>query len=163
MTTAIVSLLAKQSTSRLREMQAEVRAQLRSLEYEAELIANALAEKGQPPGSETNGAQPRVVSPRGKVRETFREIMDTKPDHVWLPAEIRTELAARGIQSTGAAIRVMLRRMAEADEVTRGPGGNGWKLASTNGSHQEPLVEATSWRSGGMAGDSPPAPTDGLG
>ncbi len=70
----------------------------------------------------------------------------------------------QGIESSSSAIRVMLRRMAEDEEVERGAQGVGWKLTSSESPHRQEPSEATSWNTpGGMDGDSSPTPVDGPG
>jgi hypothetical protein len=102
--------------------------------------------------------------PRSAKRAIFREILSTRPDHPWMPSEVRTALAMQGIESSSSAIRVMLRRMAEDEEVERGADGSGWKLASSNGAHRQGSSEVTSWNTpGGMGGHASPTPIDGSG
>ncbi len=132
----IVALLAKQSASRLRDMRTEVRDQIESLRFQAELIDRALADK-IPPGERQRVAKPSTDNGRGSRRAIFREILGTRPDHAWKPAEIGAALTERNIQASSAAVRVMLRRMAADREVTHGADGAGWKLVSANGSPGE--------------------------
>jgi hypothetical protein len=130
-------------------MQAEVREQLTSLQAEDELITRALVEKGYAyeanrtggPYLERDARPKRLRSPK---RAIFREILSTRPDHPWMPAEIRMALAMREIEANSAAIRALLRRMAEDGEVRRGDNGTGWRLTPANGSRRESLAEATS-------------------
>jgi hypothetical protein len=148
----VVSLLAKQPTSSLRAMQDEARQHIESLRLQYELLTRAIEARQASGSSDTQAAGGRV--PRGTKRAIFREILGTRPEHPWMPAEVRTALAMQGIESSSASIRVMLRRMVEDGEVERGNDGNGWKLASSNdadsqGSPEEP----TSWSvPGGMGG-----------
>jgi hypothetical protein len=137
-TLSVVTLLAKQSPSRLLAMQAEAREKKASLQAEEELITRALAEQGQSTGPVSNKSKlPSDSHSNREKREIFREILSTRPDHAWMPAEMRLELSKRKIESTNDAIRALLRRMAKDGEVIRGDDGTGWRLASTNGSHQE--------------------------
>jgi hypothetical protein len=70
----------------------------------------------------------------------------------------------QGIESSSSSIRVMLRRMAEDEEVERGAQGVGWKLASSDSSHRQEPSEVTSWNTpGGMDGDASPTPVYGSG
>lgn len=152
----VLELLAKQSATSLRAMQDEIRLQIESLRVQYELLTRAVAAK-QPSAT---GAQ----VPRGAKRAIFREILSTRPDHPWMPSEVRTALAMQGIESSSSAIRVMLRRMAEDEEVERGAQGVGWKLTSSESPHRQEPSEATSWNTpGGMDGDSSPTPVDGPG
>ena len=151
----VVALLAKQSKNRLQAMQRQVREQIESLQAQDEMIAQALAEKGEPRHNGHNG----TTKPQGQAnnkRDIFKRIIASRPDHAWLPAEVRAALVAEGIESNSPAIRVMLRRMGEAGDIARGPDGNGWKLASANGSTQEPLTEATSVGPGDVGGGEAP-------
>jgi hypothetical protein len=153
----VVALLAKQSKNRLQTMQRQVRDQIESLQAQDEMIAQALAEKGQP-GTDAQNGTPKAQGRPSNKRDVFKKIIASRPDHAWLPAEMRDALAAEGIESNSPAIRVMLRRMGEAGEIERGPDGTGWKLklASANGSTQESLTEATSVGPGDVGGGEAP-------
>lgn len=143
----VVELLAKQSVARLREMDAQIEAQIADLSVQGTWVKRALAEKGQevPPATTTNGVEPeRVKRRRGSKRDAIIELMQTDPGRVWLPSQVRAGLLERNIDSTVEAIRVALRRMGDDHELERGDDGNGWKLASTNGAVQQPLEEAPS-------------------
>ena len=139
-TDPVVALLAKQSKSRLRQMQREIEDQLDGLKIQGELVARALAEKGEP-ARNGSGSKPGTGGSGNNKREMFLDIIGSRPDHLWRPADMRAALKERGVESESAAIRVMLRRMGEAGLIERGPGNEGWRLASKNGSVQEPLQE----------------------
>jgi hypothetical protein len=123
----VITLLAKQSAASLKTMQDEVRQQIESLRFQYELLSRAIKAKRT-----DDVAAGGTSVPRGARRAIFREILGTRPDHPWLPSEVRTALAMRGIESTSAAIRVMLRRMVEDGEVERGEDGTGWKIVASN-------------------------------
>lgn len=151
----VVALLTRQSASRLREMSAEIHGQLESLRFQYELVNRALAEKRRfTESARTGDVPPNSTQARHTKRAIFHEILSSKPDYPWTPSEILASLEAREIESNGAAVRVMLRRMAKDGEVERGPGGYGWMLASANGSRQESLTEATSSGPEGMDGEA---------
>src|SRR4051794_23549094 len=108
-TDPVVAFLAKQSRNRLREMQGEIREQIASLKSQDEMVARALAEKGELANAPNEAASPKPAAP-GNKRALYLDIMATRPDHAWLPAEIRERLASLGMESNSPAIRVMLRR-----------------------------------------------------
>jgi hypothetical protein len=126
----VIALLAKQSAASLKTMQDEVRQQIESLRFQYELLGRAIEAK-QTTAADGVATGGKSV-PRGARRGIFREVLGTRPDHPWLPSEVRTALAMQGIESTSAAIRVMLRRMVEDGEVERGEDGGGWKLVAPN-------------------------------
>jgi hypothetical protein len=137
-TSSVVAVLAKQPPSRLLAMQAEARERKASIQAEEDLITRALAEQSQSVAPvSTKSKLPSDSHSNREKREIFREILSTRPDHAWMPAEMRLELSKRKIESTNVAIRALLRRMARDGEVIRGEDGTGWRLASTTGSHQE--------------------------
>lgn len=119
----------------------EIEQHIESLRVQRDLIEVALRDKAptMPNGGASDPAASarKSQSPRPQGRRgTVREILHTRPDHEWLPAEVRTELLQRGAEATSAAVRVMLRRMGEDGEIVRME--HGWKLASQNGSEGEP-------------------------
>jgi hypothetical protein len=166
MSSAVIDLLAQQSAARLRAMQDSVRDEIERLRVEQQQIGEALAQKGGQKGqkapkakperkqAERNGSMPpqRLDSgPPGEKREVFREILSSQSRRSQTVAEILAALERRQIESNPAAVRAMLRRMYKAGEVKRVDHKH-WKLASTNGSHQESFMEATSSGPGGMGG-----------
>lgn len=138
----VVSVLAKQSASRLKEMRDDAVKQREDLRIQIEWLDRALVEKGHSPAPSASANGTRPGRRRGNKREAIKAVLGTE-HRVWTPNEIREGLAAQGIDMTVEAVRVALRRMS-SDEVERGPDGVGWKLPSVNGSTQEPLTEVPS-------------------
>ena len=145
----MVDLLAKQSAARLREMEAQLRSQMDDLRVQAEWVARALVVKGQttadaPPStghkpvpSPSGGVNAVVRRRRSNKRGAIRALMETRPDHTWLPSEVRDGLATQGIETTADSLRVAMRRMAEEGLLERSETGHGWRLAgddTSNGS-----------------------------
>lgn len=130
----VVALLAKQSVTRLREMESEIRHQIDSLRFQHDLVHRALQGKAQPSVVEPVRPSRSEAQPQRGKRANFREVLNTRPEHEWLPAEVRAELIERGVEVSSAAVRVMLRRMGENHEVVRTE--RGWKLSSRNGSEE---------------------------
>jgi hypothetical protein len=139
MSSAVINLLAQQSTARLRETQAEVREQIESLRRDDDLIAQALAQKAQKTQKakperrhpEQNGSAPsqRLDSGApGERREVYREILSTQSGRPQTVAEIVAAVSARQIESNPPAVRAMLRRMMDDGEVERVDHKH-WKLA----------------------------------
>lgn len=143
----VVELLTKQSRARLREMDTQITAQIEDLRVQSAWIKRALAEKGE--GDDTTGGVPAVAAKRrrGQTREAIMSVIVADPERVWLPNEVRKGLLERGIDMKVEALRVALRRMGDDNELVRGPDGNGWKLASTNGAVQSSLDEASTLES----------------
>ena len=133
----LVTLLAKQSAKSLREMDEAIGGQLDDLHTQRVWVRRALAEKGieiaadaapanaEPVGN-SNGARPGRK--RGDKRQAIIDVMRTDPARVWLPSETRDALAARGVETTAASVRVAMRRMGDDDELVRPTDGNGWLL-----------------------------------
>ncbi len=159
-TELILELLTKQSGTRLRQMRTQADAEIQRLQFEINYIDRALAEKSGASASQSKqNAEPASASDSGGRRESKRgpikEIAQSEPAKVWRPAEIRQCLALRGIEITNAAARVTMRRMLDEGTFQRGPDGEGFQLASRNGSHlgdraepqetvfTEPLLTAT--------------------
>jgi hypothetical protein len=163
----VVDLLAKQSTAKLRTMQGDIQQQINDLMLQAQWIKRAIEEKG---GTRTTAdvpadAESRLTAPIRRNTGTnaaIRQVIEGgDPERVWLPGEVVREVKARGITSSAAAIRVALRRMGEGGLLARGPNGEGWKLASVNGSSaSEPSTGAPSVGLGGMDGATSWPPND---
>lgn len=133
----VTALLTKQSVARLRDMEREIASQLSDLQTQQVWVQRALAEKGaspasasstDTPGTSSNGNRPKRK--RSNKRQAITQVLLTDPARVWLPSEVRDALAAQGIDSTAAAVRVTLRRMGDDGELERPPDGNGWTLAN---------------------------------
>lgn len=137
-------------------MARSIDAQLADLQVEKEWIWDALAEKGVPKPSARETTQRKEPKSQGGRRTgstaAIRGIISADPERLWMPKEVIDALHARGIESAPAAIRVALRRMGEKGFLVRGPDGEGWKLASNNGSEPESLLEAQTSGPGGMGG-----------
>jgi ribosomal protein L31E len=152
----ISELLASQSVQKLKAMDKNIDGQIDDLQHQKKLIWDALAKKGvpRPPARETS--QRKEQKARGGRRTgsaaAIREIFSADPNRVWMPKEVIDALHARGVEAAPAAVRVALRRMGEKKFLVRGPDGEGWKLASNNGSQPESLLEANSSGPGGMGG-----------
>jgi len=73
------------------------------------------------------------------------EIARSKPDHAWLPSEVRNLLLQRyGIDIATGTVRAAMKRLLDEKVLARPDDSpNGFKLASTNGSRPEPPAEAT--------------------
>jgi hypothetical protein len=136
----VVEILSKQSAARLREMLESADKQISDLRVQREWITRALESKGAAPAStQHEQSAPALGRKRGSKRTLIQEILAADPQRVWIPADVRTALAERGHEASIESVRITLRRMAADREVIREP--NGWKLASANGSTQEPLTE----------------------
>lgn len=141
-----MDLLLKQSVTRLREMRAQVDEKRRQLDFEAQYLDRALAEKGAAaPGEAAAASVPEPRTRRGSKREPIKQVLARDPDRYWLPSEVRDALAKLGFETTSAAVRVTMKRMLEDEELERPPDdGHGFKLAPMNGATiQAPLTEAT--------------------
>ncbi len=133
----VIELLAKQSTSRLRDMDKQIGEQIEDLRVQHDWVLRALAEKGvsatpAPAPSVSNGNGERPKRKRSNKRQAITQVLLTDPGRVWLPSEVRDALLAQGVDSTAAAVRVTLRRMGDDGELERPSDGNGWKLADPN-------------------------------
>jgi hypothetical protein len=166
-----LELLMKQSLAHLRELRAAADDKIRKGELERAYIDEALKAKGV--GKSPHPVQ--AISPRstaarrgsakpGSTREPMIQIAEGSPEHAWLPSEMRDLLQDRfGIDVATGTVRAAMKRLLGEGVFARPyDGGHGFKLVSTNGSGQEPLVEATSSEAGGYERQSAPAPTDGL-
>lgn len=136
----VVALLMRQSASSLKAMADEIRQQIESLSAQYRLVERALAEKDRAMAGVGNA--PPQSSPRGEKRALFREILAQRPDRDWTATQIMTELQRRGVPANGAAVRVMLRRMAERGDVERTH--LGWKLASAIRPDENGAVDGSS-------------------
>jgi len=129
----VVALLARQSRASLTTMSNEIREQIESLAVQLQLVDRAIFEKDAAARAARDSSDPveatGASAGRSNKRAIFRDILAQRPDHDWTPGDVGAELKRRGIPANGAAVRVMLRRMAEAGEVVRTPRG-GYMLAS---------------------------------
>ena len=136
----VVEILAKQSGARLREMLGDVDRQIGDLRVQREWIIRALESKGTSAPSTQHGRSTAAPErKRGSKRALIKEIFTVDPQKVWAPADVRSALAERAHEASIESVRIALRRMAADGDVIRDP--KGWKLASANGSAQEPLTE----------------------
>lgn len=140
-TNPVADLLAKQSRSKLKAMLSGLDSAEASIKAQRVLILDALAQKGvqaaNEPQAESNGRGHTGTS------AVLRDIMRDSGGRVLMPKAIITTARERGVTSSDPAIRVALRRMHQIDGfIERGPGGTGWRLASSNGSVGESFSEA---------------------
>jgi hypothetical protein len=143
----IKELLGTLSAAKLRKMDEALDRQISERQTEKEWITEVLAKKsGGSASSRIEEAARRgsafARSPKNGTAETIREIIREQPGRVWMPRDIIEAAHGRGVASTPQAIRVALRRMGEKGFVVRGPDGEGWALAKSNGSAQESFDEA---------------------
>lgn len=134
----------------------EIDAQIAELQDQRRKVDKELAERQSDTASAHSGSRQRPQRPsrRGarsvgkKRRATIQKIVDAEPEKQWLPVDLEAQLHATGDTSASRdSVRNIVREMVNAGEVARHPSGNGVisnasELASTNGSHQEPLTEA---------------------
>lgn len=153
-------LLANQSAAKLQAMEEAIDDQIADLKQQKKWIGDALIRKGirprptaksepKPPASPKRSRKP---ANRNNSTDIIRKIFRDSPGHVFMPADVIGIARERGASSTDQAIRVALRRMRDQGFLQRGPDGNGWKLASSNGSAQESFSEAPTSGPGGMGG-----------
>lgn len=149
----IVDLLAKQSRSRLKEMELQIQEQIEGLQAQGRLIKRALAEQDQGAAKDrSERPSPETMRRRrGPLREAITEIVRGDVTRIWLPSDVRAALAERGVNADLEAVRVSLRRMGEAGELARpSDGGNGWRVVvQTNGPTTPPTQ--SSWEPGGSS------------
>jgi hypothetical protein len=131
----LVSLLAKQPESELRTMQekvradqAKARAEIERLQLEDELIEDALERQTRRTPPRAGRRSGGDGSTRARVLNVFR----THPDGVVAPASVIAALRASGSTVSSGAIRNMIRRLVEEQEVEKLREG-AYKLASRNG------------------------------
>jgi hypothetical protein len=155
----VQDLLAAQSATKLQAMEQAIDEQIADLQTQKQWIGKALIDKGVRPKPSSNpDSKPKKVkkgrskSSRTGSSDVIRALLREQPSRVWMPREIIAAAQERGVTSTDQAIRVALRRMGEQGFLERGPGGEGWKLASSNGSQQESFSEAQTSGPGGMGG-----------
>jgi hypothetical protein len=130
----LYELLLRQSVTRLRDMQANIRDQRRRLDFEEEYVARALAAKGAdsgtPSDSDSSSAKPtpqraaRRRSGRNNTRHVIKQRMAKDAERVWLPSDMERALADDGVTLARAAIRNAMKRMVETGELRRPPGAN---------------------------------------
>jgi hypothetical protein len=164
-----LQLLLKNSVARLREMRAQADEMVRVGERDREYIDKALAMKGtetSQPVRATSNPPVRRSSPKpGAAREPIIQIAQSNAEHVWLPSEMRNLLQDRfGIDLATGTVRAAMKRLLDEKVLARPTGSpNGFKLASTNGSHGEPNAEAANSATGGYGRQDALAPADGSG
>ncbi|MFT3865931.1 MAG: hypothetical protein QM729_16825 [Solirubrobacterales bacterium] len=140
--TNIKDLLQDLSVAKLQKMDEAIDQQITELKTEKRWIADALTKKGAAPKSsktETAPKKPRRPSTGGQKNGSaaiLKEIVANEPERVWTPAEVIDAAHAQGVRSTANSIRVALRRMGANGFLERGPEGEGWTLARSNGSPQ---------------------------
>ncbi len=137
-----IELLVKQSAQRLREMRVQIDADMAKLQFQRDYVDQALAEKQASPAHAVPGdGGPDPSKPARRVRgvrrsnkrDAIRAVMQSRPEALWMPADVRDHLANQGVETTRDAVRVALKRMLELGDVERVDGSNGFKLASRNG------------------------------
>ncbi len=140
----VLELLSKLSAGKLRGMQHDIDVKVADLQTQREWIDRALKAKNGAHVVISGGGGQIHVGGRKGTTALIRDVLSQRPGYVWKPAEVIEQLRARGSESSGAAIRVALRRMAEPPNniLERGPNGTGWRLASSNGSLGESFSEA---------------------
>ncbi|HEV7808010.1 MAG TPA: hypothetical protein VGO80_19495 [Solirubrobacteraceae bacterium] len=162
-----LQLLLKHSATRLRELGAEADEKIRQGQLERAYIDRALEAKGATAPQQARAAErPRSATPKlGGTREPIKQVMATDSGRIWMPAEVTAQLAERfGIDVAVNSVRATMKRLlAEGDLARPAEGANGFRLASTNGSHPESRAEATNSGPGGSERQGALAPTDGLG
>jgi hypothetical protein len=160
----VAELLARQSRSKLKAMLEGIEATEASLKAQRQLVEEALGEKA---GKSANSAvSEQGASGRGHTgtSEVLRGIMRESNGRVLMPKEIIGKARERGVTSSDAAIRVALRRIHQVEGlIERGPGGTGWRLASSNGSAPESFSEAPSSASGEHGRQSSHSGSPGVG
>lgn len=127
----VVELLAQTSATRLRDMDTKLSGQIADLQVQQRWVRRALEQKGAAPlttDASSNGTGARAKRKRSNKREAIMKVLGADPNRVWLPSEVKEGLLAVGIDSSVEAVRVTLRRMGDAGELTRPPDGNGWQL-----------------------------------
>jgi hypothetical protein len=140
----ILELLTKQSATRLREMRDGLRSEIARLQFEAEYVERALEAKqskkkaANPASGAAEGDDDERLNGRSNKREPILEIARTDPARVWMPSDVRDELAQRGISTTPDAIRVTMRRMLLEGLFVRGPKHQGFILAAEHGGPDQP-------------------------
>ncbi len=153
---SVLELLAKQSATKLQAMEQSIDAQIADLKTQKELVGRALIEKGVRKPAPKSDEKPPNHRKRRNTRTgsstVIREIIREQPERVWMPREIIQAAHERNVSSKAQSIRVALRRMGEQGFLERGPDGEGWKLASVNGSAEESSSEAQSSGPVGLSG-----------
>jgi len=163
----------KHSVTRLRELRAEADEKIRQGQLEGSYIDKALDLKGaSSPLRTTPASRPGTASSHklsvpkpGQTREPVRKIVASDPDHVWMPSEVRDELASRfHLEVATNTVRAAMKRLLDERVFARPDGEkSGFRLASTNGSRQESPAGATNLEPGGSERQDALTPTDGLG
>jgi len=164
-----LQLLMKHSTTRLRELRADADEKIRQGQLEKGYIDRALALKEghsdlKSPSRVGSSRTRKASSKVSNTREYISTIVESDPERVWMPSEVRDELARRfNVEAHTGTIRATMKRLLDDGQFARpGDGAHGFKLASTNGSHPGPHAEATNSVPGGYERQEAPAPKDGL-
>jgi hypothetical protein len=148
----IKQLLGRLSVANLRQMDEALDRQIEEVKLEKTWIAEALTQKGAAPKTSRSESAPKKQPQRSKggrgtgSAAAIRQVIKAEPDRLWAPAEVIDAVLAQGVRSTPNSIRVALRRMGEKGFLERGPDGEGWTLAKSNGSPQgslEPTSETS--------------------
>ncbi len=159
-----LQLLLRQSAQRLRELRGEAVATVERGQRDVRYIDMALEIKegsgGTAQAAARTDARPKKTAKPGSTREPIMQIVETDPDRVWLPSEVRDTLRDRyGIDAPSNTVRATMKRLLDEGKFARPyEGGHGFKLASTNGSGPEPPTEATSSAAGGFGRQDALAP-----
>lgn len=138
----IKELLSRLSVANLQQMDEALDRQVEDLKTEKAWIAEAMTKKGVTPKSPRSEQAPKKTPRKAKGgRSTgsaaaIKQIFEDQPDRVLMPAEVIDAVLAKGISSTPNSIRVALRRFGEKGFLERGPDGDGWTRAKSNGSPQ---------------------------
>lgn len=154
-----LQLLMKHSVTRLRELRAEADEKIRQGELEGGYIDRALelknATEPQRPLSahrnEAASARKLSVPKPGQTRDPVKKIVASDPSRVWMPADVRDELADRFHLAVATnTVRAVMKRLLDDGFFARPHGEkNGFKLASpTSGSTEPFVVEASENGSG---------------
>jgi hypothetical protein len=139
-------------SAKLATLGREIDAQISELQRQSRQVAQRLqdrqAEAGPAPSRTQRSSGHRAKRGVGRKRQAFiKQLVDADPRKQWIPADLTAELHTAGdTEATKDSVRNIARDMIEAGVVARHPSGNGIMgtsgLASTNGSEQEPLMEA---------------------
>jgi hypothetical protein len=131
----VVSLLAQRPAHELQESRDKARAEVARLTVEIEQIDQALAKQGQRQ-SRRSGPRGRRKGVSGGTRERVLDAVRSAPEDTITPAQIIAAVREGGAIVGAPAIRNMIRRLMDDDEIVRIREGV-YKLASRNGSSVE--------------------------
>ncbi len=130
----LIELIARQSMSRLNEMEAELEQTANRAKFELDLVRRARALKrtnrivsvvssdsGEAREAETvrTSSLRRRGNGRSSKRAPIKQLMGATPGRVWRPAEMSRALAEQGIELSRDATRVTMTRMAEDNELQK--------------------------------------------